>query len=95
MNNKIELYRDGSIHRYGDKYELFVVTEVIPTETSPKRRRLGVYLRERKRNAFNLQGGTGDNRVTHIDCKYTHDHEYLRELYTKLVINRINEENQS
>jgi hypothetical protein len=95
MNNKIELYQDGSIHRSGDKYELVITHEVIPTETSPRRQRLGVYLKERKPNPFNLQGGTGCNRVTDIDCKYTHDHDYLRELYTELVINRIENEKQS
>jgi len=95
METKIELYRDGSIHRAGDKYELVVIHEVIPTETSPRRRRLGIYLRERKPNPFNMQGGTGGNRVADIDCKYTHDHDYLRELYTKLVIDRIKNENQS
>ena len=92
MTRKIQIFADGTIHRAGDKHDLFITQEVIPTETSPKRERLGVYLRERVSNFFNLQGGTGGNRVTHISCACKNDAEFLRNLYTDLVIERENNE---
>lgn len=88
MTKQIQIYADGTIHRAGDKHDLFVTQEVIPTETSPKRERLGVYLRERESNPFSLQGGTGGNRVTDVSCARKNDSEFLRKLYTDLVISK-------
>jgi len=87
--DEIKMYSNGVISRLVDKNELYICHERKKDDVRNTTDRMEVWLRP-----AGSAGVHNAKLVTHISCHDKYNIEYLRELYTDLIINEEKQRNE-